>query len=337
MKIRLLLFGLMTALFSVSQAQDSVAPADTVPKPWTLGGAGGFTFNQVALSNWAAGGQSNLTLIANLGLFANRKGKNSTWDNSLDLAYGFLKNNFIYDPKGPITKAEDRVELNSKYGKKAWSDKVFYSGLGTFRTQFAPGLAKPGDSVYISRALAPAYLILAAGLDYKPTDWLSVFVSPISGKMTIVLDDSLASVGAFGVNSRDENGDLRPGSMKNLRMEFGATAKVKFKKDIMKNVGLESNLELFSNYIDRPQNIDIRSTNALVAKVNKYIVVNLFVDMIYDHDIAVGQVDPKTGAPIFETDANGALILDPSGKPIQHKRPILQVKEIFGLGFSYKF
>lgn len=339
MKIRLLLFGLFTALFSVAQAQDAApAAADSLPpKPWTKGGMGGLTFNQVALSNWSAGGQSNMTLIGNLNLFANRKGANSAWDNSLDLAYGFLKNNFIYDPKGPVTKAEDKVELNSKYGKKAWSERVFYSGLATFRTQFAPGYAKPGDSVYISRALAPGYLILAAGLDFKPKDWLSVFVSPLSGKMTLVLDDSLAAAGAFGVNSRDADGNLRPGSMQNVRMEFGATVKAKFKKDIMKNVGIESNLELFSNYIDRPQNIDIRSTNALVAKINKYIVVNFFLDLIYDHDVAVPQVDSKTGEPIFERDANGALILDSGGKPIQHKRPILQAKEIFGLGFSYKF
>ncbi|MBP6639531.1 MAG: DUF3078 domain-containing protein, partial [Bacteroidia bacterium] len=285
----------------------------------------GITYNQVALSNWASGGQSNMTLIGNLNVFANRKAATSSWDNSLDLAYGFLKNNFIYDPKGPVTKAEDKIELNSKYGKKAWSEKVFYSGLATFRTQFAKGFAKPLDSVYISRALSPAYLILAAGLDWKPKDYLSVFVSPISGKMTIVGDDSLANVGAFGVNSRDQFGDFRPGSYTKMRMEFGATLKAKFKKDIMKNVGLESNLELFSNYIDRPENIDIRWSNAIVAKINKYLVVNLFTDMIYDHDIAIPQVNPRTGEPVL--DGNG----------VQRKSPNLQFKEVFGLGFSYKF
>lgn len=306
-------------------AQAFAQTTDTIPKPWTKGGQGGITYNQVALSNWASGGQSNMTLIGNLNVFANRKAATSSWDNSLDLAYGFLKNNFIYDPKGPVTKAEDKIELNSKYGKKAWSEKVFYSGLATFRTQFAKGFAKPLDSVYISRALSPAYLILAAGLDWKPKDYLSVFVSPISGKMTIVGDDSLANVGAFGVNSRDQFGDFRPGSYTKMRMEFGATLKAKFKKDIMKNVGLESNLELFSNYIDRPENIDIRWSNAVVAKINKYLVVNLFTDMIYDHDIAIPRVNPRTGEPVL--DGNG----------VQRKSPNLQFKEVFGLGFSYKF
>lgn len=333
----LLILGMACA--TMAQAQDSIPAAseDSIPKPWTKGGQGGLTFSEVGLFNWAAGGQSNMTLIGNLNLFANRKTANSTWDSALDMAYGFLKNNFIFDPKGPVTKAEDKVELNSKYGKRAWSERVFYSGLLTFRTQFAPGFAKPGDSVYISRALAPAYLILAAGLDFKPVDFLSLFVSPLSGKATFVLDDSLSGTGAFGVNTRDENGNLRPGSYEKLRLELGATFKAKFKKDIMKDVGLESNLELFSNYIDRPENVDIRWTNALVAKINKYFVVNFFTDMIYDHDVLIPEVDPKTGAPVYEVNAAGQLVLDQDGNPIQHKRPFLQFKEVFGLGFSYKF
>jgi Protein of unknown function (DUF3078) len=310
----------VVSILGLSHAQDSI------PKPWTKGGQGGVTFSQVALSNWAAGGQSNMTLIGNLNLFANRKVEAMTWDNSLDLAYGFLKNNFIYDPKRPIIKAEDKIEFNSKYGTKAWSDKVYYSCLATFRTQFARGFANPGDASYISRALSPAYLNVAMGLDYQPADWLSILVSPISGKMTIVADDSLADSGAFGVNTRDaESGRLRPGSYQHLRMEFGATMRAKFKKDIMKNVGLESNLELFSNYIDRPQNIDVRWTNAMVAKINRYIVVNLFVDMIYDNDILIPEVD-SDGLPVFEP-----------GTSIQRKGPRLQFKQVFGLGFSYKF
>lgn len=332
---RIFTFVLAFSLFGgLLSAQDT----DSIPKPWTKGGQGGLTFNQVGLFNWAAGGQSNMTLIGSLGLFANRKVGSTTWDNSLDLAYGFIKNNFIYDPQAPIVKAEDKIELNSKFGKKAWSDKVYYAGLGTFRTQFAPGYAKPGDQIYISRALSPAYLILALGLDFKPNDNLSLFLSPISGKVTIVTDDSLSAAGAYGVNSKDENGDFRPGSMEKVRMEFGATFKAKFKKDIMENVGLESNLELFSNYIDRPQNVDMRWTNALVAKINKYIVVNFFTDMIYDHDISIPRVNAKDGSPIYSFNPQtNSPFLDSKGNPIQRQGPILQFKEVFGVGFTYKF
>lgn len=298
-------------------------------KAWKKGGMGGITYNQVGLFNWAAGGNSNMTLIGNLNLFANYKKGTTTWDNNLDVAYGFIqqfKPNTVGKkvPGSRITKAEDKIDFTSKFGKKAWSDKFYYTALLNFRTQFAPGYANPNDAAYISKFFSPAYLQLAMGIDYKPTEWFSLFVSPVSGKMTIVGDDSLAGVQAFGVNQKDANGDFLPGNSQNVRMEFGATLTAKFKKDIMKNVGLESNLMLFSNYIDRPGNVDVRWTNNMVAKVNKFISVNLFTDLIYDNDIKVGVFDNQ-----------GDPVLNPWG--FQKKGPRVQFKEVFGVGFSYKF
>lgn len=343
---------------AIAQDADDIDPAEPV-KPWEIGGAGALTFNQTGLYNWAAGGQSNLTLLANLNLFANRKWEEGAWDNSLDLSYGFIKNNYRFDPKSPIAKAADKIEFNSKYGRKSFAEKLFYTGLLTFRTQFAPGRNNPGDNVYISKALAPAYLIAAIGMDYKPNDKLSIFLSPLSGKVTIVTDDSLAGVSAFGVNQIDPlTMDQRPGSFAKSRFEFGATFKAKLKTDIMENISLESNLELFSNYIDRPQNVDMRWTNNIVAKVNKYITVNFFTDMIYDHDVNIARRDSETGVGLLSENPQpvGADRTDPAviagDKPATLWRdpanpgqyvtvpitgPILQFMEIFGVGFSYKF
>lgn len=356
MKKLLVYLIVMLAIVSPALAQDTDDVPAAPEKPWTKGGAGALTFNQTGLYNWAAGGQSNLTLLANLNLFANRKWDKGAWDNALDLSYGFIKNNYRFDPQAPIAKAADKIEFNSKYGRKAFAEKLFYTGLLTFRTQFAPGRANPFDNVYISKALAPAYLIAAVGLDYKPNDKLSLFLSPLSGKMTIVTDDSLAGVGAFGVNQIDPaTMAQRPGSFANTRFEFGATFKAKLKTDIMENISLESNLELFSNYIDRPQNVDMRWTNNIVAKVNKYITVNFFTDMIYDHDINIARRDPETGVGLLSinpepvgplipgttTPADNTLWRDPAN-PGQYTTvpvtgPILQFMEIFGVGFSYKF
>lgn len=331
--------------FGVASAQDG-APADSATvsadtSKWKKGGLGSITFNQVGLFNWAAGGFGNTTLIGNLNLFANRKWGTSFWDNSLDLAYGFIQNftrsNAILDTEGPITKAEDRIEFNSKYGRKAFGKKFFYAGLLTFRTQFDKGFATPGAPVYISRALSPAYLIVAVGLDYKPNDQFSMFLSPVSGKVTYVGDDSLAAAGAFGVNQMDSDGNFLPGNSANLRMEFGATFRLKYKTDLLENISWETNFEAFSNYIDRPQNVDFRWSNAFVAKVNKFITVNFFTDMIYDHDVNVPLVDAD-GAPALSIDPNtNAPYVDANGNPVQQAGPRLQFKEIFGIGFAYKF
>ena len=379
-RILLLATALLAITSQHSFAQDS--------KPWKLGGQGMLTYNQVGLSNWAAGGQSNMTLIGNLNLHANRtwldgEDKVATWENSLDLAYGFIKNNrngrntFLFDPDIPITKAEDRIEFVSKYGRKAWSDKFQYSGLVNFWTQFDYGRTNPTDATYISRFLSPAYLSFAAGLDYKPnSDW-SFFFSPASGKVTIVGDDSLANAGAFGVNQlvnpEDQTSNFLPGNGAKSRIEVGATARVGYNKkwgkiDPAKEDGAEGNerfsflaqLDLFSNYIDRPQNIDVRGSVAFVARLNKYLSVNFFANMIYDHDIKIGRVN-EDGDPIYSGnspefsfdnvtyntsndpsenitwatydengDINGTILVPKRGAA-------LQVKEVFGVGLVYAF
>jgi hypothetical protein len=314
-------FSVLALVATLSlMAQDSIPPS-----PWKKGGMGSLTFSQVGLWNWQAGGQSNMTLIGNANFFANYKQGTTTWDNSLDLAYGFIKNNFIFDPKLPVTKAEDKIDFNSKFGKKAWSEKMYYAALLNLRTQFAPGYATPTapPDQFVSKFMSPGYMQFSLGLDYKPNSDLSIFLGPVATKTTIVLDDSLASVQAYGVNQKNDDGSFRAGSSLHSRVEMGANFRAKYKKDIMKNVGLETTIDLFSNYIDRPQNIDVRWTTSWLAKVNKYLGVSFNTDLIYDHDVKIGLVDGK-GAP--KLNALGA----------QRRGPVVQFKQVFGVTISYK-
>lgn len=355
-KVLLTLFAVVAMASSPLFAQDGEG-AEAKEGPWKKGGMGSLVFSDVGLSNWAAGGNSQTTIIGNLNLFANRTGESATWENTLDLAYGFLKVR-----RNPIAKAEDKIDFNSKYGRKAWSEKVFYSGLFNFRSQFDYGRANPGDNVYISRFLAPAYMIFAVGLDFKPNDEWSFFVSPASGKVTIVNDDSLAATSAFGVNQlvnpEDPNSGFLPGNAAKSRIEIGATLRAQYKKDFTENIGFQSNLELFSNYIDRPQNIDVRWTNAFVAKITKYITVNINTELIYDHDIKIGLTNDD-GLPIYSVNPEGMLLngsttpetnttfwpgpgyLDGSDLTdvvqVQRQGPRVQFKRVLGVGLTYKF
>ena len=328
-KLTLLLLILLCLQIPTYGQEEGTKEGETPAKPWTLGGQGTLTFNQVALFNWAAGGNSNMTLIGNLNLFANYKKGKITGENTLNLAYGLIKDNFIYNWQGPITKAEDNIDFTSKWGMKAWSEKADYTLLFNYRSQFAPGFAQPGDSLFISKFMAPGYINLSIGLDFKPVKGLSVFVSPISFKNTLVLHDRLANEGAFGVNQRDDNGDFRPGNSLYYRFEAGARVFAKYKGDFWKDkLGYETTLELFSNYIDRPQNIDVRWTNALVVKVTNWLTVNLFTDLIYDKDIMIGLLDAKGNPILIESGPDAGQ---------QEKGPRVQFKEVFGLGLTYKF
>jgi len=280
---------------------------------WKLGGAGGFNFNQVSLTNWAAGGNSSLSGVAYLNVFANWKKDNVTWDNSLDLGFGMVKQG-----DDPFVKSDDRIELNSKYGRSL-REHWYLSGLLNFRTQFAEGY---GDAVRqtpkISDFMAPGYLLLAIGFDYKPSDNLSIFISPLTNKYTFVMDQGLADAGQFGVDPAtfDDLG-VKTADGSNVRAEFGGYFKMAYNRDLMENVNFQTKVDLFSNYLEKPQNIDVNWEVAIAMKVNKYITANLNTLLIYDDDIDV----PKG--------------LDENG--IAQTGPGTQFKQVFGLGFSYKF
>jgi hypothetical protein len=307
MKRLLFTIALISAVASVNAQEAAV---DT---SWKKGGIIGLNFTQVSLSNWAAGGQNSISGIALFNYYANyNKGKN-IWDNTIDLGYGMTQNG----DADPI-KSEDKIDLSSKYGRYAFKH-WYYSAMLGFKSQFTPGYNYPNDSVKISNFMAPAYITVALGMDYKPNDNFSLFIAPLTGRIIIVNDKDLADAGAYGVDPAEYN-DLgektKDGDM--MRNEFGALLRALYKKDILENVNLQTKLELFSNYIDEPQNVDVNWEVLLSMKVNKYITATLATQLLYDDNT------------IVTIDKNDDGIIDEAG-------PRTQFKEVLGVGFSYKF
>jgi hypothetical protein len=319
MKNKLLIFivlAVASSLYSYGQVTTGEKALRTVTTDtimgWKKGGIFSVNLSQTSLKNWAAGGQNSLTVNGIMSVFANLKKGNSSWDNSLDLGYGVLKEG----KNGSFKKTDDKIEFASKYGRKAFKN-VYYAALVNFRTQFAPGYNYPdaNTSNKISDLFAPAYLTLALGLDYKPNANLSIFFAPVTERFTFVSDKDLSDAGAFGVT---------PGET--VRSEFGGYfrsvyTKNDFKGEFMKNVALTTKLDLFSNYTDKPQNIDVNWETLIALKVNKFISVSFNTDLIYDDNIKVP----------FDKNNDGVTA---SGEVVGSK---VQFKEILGVGFSYKF
>ena len=282
---------------------------DTV-KGWKKGGV--FTVNlaQTSLSNWAAGGQNSFAVNGIISTYANYKKDKSVWDNSLDIGYGLLKQG----NSSGYMKTDDKFDLLSKYGQEAFRN-FYYSALLNFKTQMAPGYKYPDVTDKISDLFSPAYLLIALGLDFKPNSHFSSFIAPLTSKFTFVTDKKLSDAGAFGV---------KPG--KKTLSEFGAYfraiyTKNDFKTEFLKNVTFTSKIDLFSNYLDKPQNIVINWETLIALKVNKFISANLNTQLIYDDKIRI---------PV---DVNGNGLIDP-GEGIRSK---IQFKEILGIGISYNF
>lgn len=284
MKKTFVLLLLSIATLSQAQTADTTKP---VEKAWKKGGMGGLNFAQSSFTNWAAGGENSVSVTAIANLFANYKKGNWTWDNNADLAYGLLKSG-----TASIRKNEDKIDITSKAGRYAFYQHWYYTFLVNFKSQFDNGYNYPDDSNIVSHFAAPAYALASIGLDYKlPKSGLSLFLSPITAKYTVVNDQRLADAGAFGVDAAKYDSVAgiwvmtQHGSM--FRQELGGYLKFTFVKDIFKNVNFSTKLELFSNYLKDPQNIDVLWENILTLKVNKYINANITTNMIYDHDIPV--------------------------------------------------
>ncbi|MCB0409168.1 MAG: DUF3078 domain-containing protein [Flavobacteriales bacterium] len=280
---------------------------------WRTGGVISINFTQVSLTNWSAGGDNSISLNGLTSLFANLKVGKSTWDNSLDLGYGILKQG-----DAGLRKTDDKIDFMSKYGYKAFKN-WYYAGLVNFKSQMAPGYNYPDDSTVISKFMAPGYVLGAIGLDYKPSNAFTLFISPLTTKMTIVADETLANAGAFGVEAAeyDDFGKLvTKGKM--FRTEYGGYLRAIVNADIMKNIKLQSKLELFSNYAEEPDHIDVNWETLIALKVNDYISATINTQLIYDHDIDIA------------VDENGDDIIDAVG-------PRVQFKEVLGIGFTYKF
>ena len=305
-------------------------------KAWTLGGFTSLQLNQVALVHWAAGGENSFSGIALANLFADYKKGLWAWENRLDLGFGQL-----YSKTYGWQKNEDRIDLLTKGMRNIGTSKFSYAAEANFKTQFAPGFALPNDSTVISRFMAPGYLLLTVGIDYRPTDWLSFYLSPATGKFTFVTDQTLADLGAFGVEPAvyDTSGALTT-SGKKLNSEFGAYFKMAIKKDLMKNITFQTDLNLFNNYTDKDKEnrskVDVDWQTAINMKVNKWITVSLFTHLIYDFDIKQPVFD-KNHNVVYEIDGNGQFVTDDDGNKIQRTDALVQFKEVLGVGLSYKF
>ncbi len=284
---------------------------------WKKGGGAILNFNQTSLTNWAGGGESNLSSTLLTNFYANYLLGKTSWDNTLNLNYGLITANDYAD----VRKNEDRIELNSKYGRYAFADDFYYSALFNFLTQFTPGydyVSDPEASMPISKLLSPGYITAAVGLDWKPSDQFSLFLSPATGKFTFVIDEEISNYVADTVNNKNRYGVLVGEA---LRAEFGASMVASLNTQLSTNVSYSSKLVLFNNFTDPiPEhrgNIDVDFQNNINMKVSKYFAATLFLQVLYDHDIIISE---------FDNEGN-----------IIGSGPRTQFKEVFGIGLSYSF
>jgi len=270
---------------------------------WKIGGTNTLTSSHVSLTNWAAGGENSISVNVGISLFADYLKDRDSWENSLNLAYGVVKQG-----GSNFSKSDDQINLVTKYGYQIKSDNSswFFSLLLDFRTQFARGYGTVNTDSVISRFMAPGYLLVGLGIDFKPKPAWSFNYIPLTGKFTFVTDHSLSDLGAYGVDTGRVS-----------RKELGSFFRIKYKSDIWANINLDTRLELFTNYIENFGNIDVNWQNVLILTVNKWLKVYFNSQLIYDDDVRLKIDEKKEG--------------------MNKDGPYIQFKSIFGAGINVEF
>lgn len=327
---------------AAEEAARALAVAPTVEEPvkkpqyWTNSLLTKADFLQTNLTNWAAGGYNTFSASVFLDGNANYKKDKTSWDNRLQIDYGFLYSS----DKPVIQKNVDRFYLESKWGLVA-AKTLKYTAQFNFKSQFSNGYKYPVPNmpegveptkkdwknarVLQSGLFSPAYTNIALGIDWVPAKWLTVNVAPLTGGFVITSDNTLRK--SYGMERKgkykdetafpytetnaDGNSITHGEYYKAARFEFGAQVKIDAKLKINDNFSYTSQIVLFSDYLEKPQNVRVNWDNRFDWKLAKYFSLTLTTNLIYDDKVLV------------KTDDH------PDGKKA------IQFKETFAFGFSY--
>jgi hypothetical protein len=285
------------------------APTDTTNQSkWKISNVVRLNFAQTGFVNWSSGGENSVATNAFFTSSANYKNENWAWDSKFDTEFGLVYISRKKPEAGKWEKSADKIHLSTTIGY-THNAKLYYSFLGEFKTQYA---RSQFNDKYISTFMAPGYLNMGLGIDYKepekfllfgmPIKDFTAFFSPFIARFSFVLDDKLSAAGAFGV---------APGER--VKKQVGMGGKLAFKINPVENVYISTTLNLFTPYVDKFFNFVVDWDTVVNMKINKYLTATLNMALKYDEKIK-------------DMDDNN----NPRG-------PRVQLKEMFGLGVVYAF
>ncbi len=322
MKLSSSLLGLFYFFTAVAFAQGgdtiSLVKVDslkTIPSNWKKENIVGFDLSEIAFVNWNAGGNSSISGLLKGTFTRNYEVGNQKWLNELVVRYGISKQDGI-----ELRKTDDALQFNSTFGyRKDTTSNWYHSAKFNFRTQFTDGYSYPNIETSISGFFAPAYTFLGIGAEYNDKEkTMQLYLSPLTVKNTLVLNQRLADQGAFGVTKAIYDPItkelIKKGELS--RTELGILIMSGFKQEVFKNVILDNRLSLYTDYVNRFGNIDVDWQMQWDFVVNKYIRANINTHLIYDDDIKSKK----------EIDGNQVTL-----------GPKVQLKQMLGVGMTYSF
>ena len=286
-----------TAKASQQAIGQAKGPAD---KEWKISGVMGVNASATGMWNWAAGGNNNANgvIFGNVSLLY-RKEK-LAWETNLDTEIGSM---YMAGTTYTWRKSSDKINFATKLGYE-FVPKLYITALGSFKSQYTRGydyaLVNGVESeTYISNWLSPSYSDLSLGLDWKPNDIFSVYLSPVAGRISTATDAALRA--KYGVDLDKTN-----------RSAFGLSLKGGVNYARIENLKVISTLGLFTPYNKDFGNFDVDWDVAVSYQFLKVLNVTLSTSLKYYDKV---------------------LIADQTG----YACPRVQFKTILGVGVGYSF
>ena len=273
---RILILLLFLGLIPLRGQKSDHQIKDPVGGLWSYSGKASLLFNQAAFSQWASGGVNNVSLGLTVDYEVNYKENGWSWDTKSSGSYGL---SYIEGDKF-LKKTNDRLEINSLLGKE-FSETWSYSTILNFKSQIARGYRfgtdEEGKETRSLRThfFSPAYLQFGVGLYWKKSSNLWLNFAPFTQRITFVslqfTKDLVDDKAYFGVSKG-----------RNHLFELGASVSGFYKFETLKNVFIENQLALYTDYLGEPENIDFDYTLTATMKVNAFISTQLEVQLVYD-------------------------------------------------------
>lgn len=301
-------------------AQPSKSTSNVTKQGWDNSAKIGLNFLSNLLINPQVGsGENRLVFGTDIGIFANLNSGRFSWYNSLNTAFSIQKSGtgYLIDPevKVPFQKNTDNFSVISKAALRTTHfSQYYYTGefsansqiLKTYKGNYLTDIENNGQ--LLSGFMSPGIIRFSLGIDYRHDNILSVFFAPISYKVTIVKNDSVAKIEALDkdknfigtVHGNDfyyENDSL---FFKNKKTRFGALLKVVYQNKFLKDrIEYNSSLRMFLSYKNKntiPLHLkksvnagrfDFEWLNELDIKLWKSFSFTIMANLIYDNNVFV--------------------------------------------------
>lgn len=249
-------------------------------KRWLFNFNSAIQFSMVYISdNWYQGGQSSLSLLSDqlLSLKYNDPSGKVLFENALQWKVNLTTSE--EDTVHKVRVGEDVLQLNSKFGYKAFSN-WYYSASLQFKTQVLTNYASNSNDIQ-AEFLSPSELNVGLGLSYQHS-----YEKPVKLSHTLTLSPLSYNLKFLALHHMDPTRfGIETGWAKN---EIGSSLDYTITWNLRYNIQWSSHLFAFTNY----NTSLVEWTNTFDFAFSTYFSARVYVDVRYDDSVAP---DPRLG------------------------------------------